>query len=1403
MGRTRMAYTREEIKALVDRLFSRAAEESGNQNRMFEIVRVAWNLKNWVEKGGQEPVPEGEVERARALLAGEALGEEQVTLEAAQGKPLLEEEPPVAPERAGGVEGTGAKGPSEGAQEAGLPEAAEPAVLEPTTLVEAPPESPSEKDLERALQDARTKAQAGAYEEAIALLKVVIEEAKDPYLKGRAEKDLQEVQAEQERKLQSLVKEARRAEEEEPQNLERQRKAWEAVLRLQPSHAGALEALRGIQQKESLQKQQRELQALRQQLRSRLKDVREVDQAIRRAEELKESREISDPRLSRELEQTLKELDELRNRILRESEGGASNERAGEYEKAIERYRTALAQGLRVIYDDATGEPLDVPAALERARRAYWQDLLGRASRRHRDAVQSLQDGYPEVAIQRLEEAQELLKKVEEGGEDARRQVDDALARAREEKNRKDQALQWVTEAQSLVDKPEEAWERLIKAKEVYPTYPNIQELLERAESRLAEALAKDAGVDLSKARGSMHRREYEAAREACNRALRRGANLSRPSEDLKRRWDEARALLEEIDREEQAYATLKRQMDLIRAALKEQNARRAKELLDRLSEEEQKDPEVQALRLEWSSLVGDDERYDQAAQFFYEREYSRVLEVCDSLRSSSAYAQKAAELRLRAQVRLWLQEARTAYEKGALDDALKRYEQMIGVESRLPEEDLPLVREAKEAAKRVREEAEQIQTFQHRLAEVKRLREAAPPSWEKWWDALENLRKENMPAAFRSLLEKEAKEGADLWRKQAEEEARQARLKGSIREAYQALKPLGDRRLISQEHREWRRVQFEYHKWMAERLLESMEDRDWEQAVGEARQALDTASEDRLQEAREFWQKALKAASLKRAQRAAVSANPRGAIELLEQNLSQYPFLREDPEVCQALLRYALGAREFQQALKQAQAMDYVRGQEGTGPWWQRLVQAVQWFAEGRRSEAVDLLADIEGRGAEALRKSPLLREEVEAQKGRIRDLLWQELSGATGDQTVRQILCLHLISRLQGGKDDEVERRLQAFGDRFPTIAKSLLSRVQGFSPGTSLQGTLAQARSLLAEAEAVREAADVVPGGREWGGFLEPQVKALKDKVARWEAAVGLLQEIEEAWRRAVQGTWDYQNLDKLYNQLVERLEGEEFPEVSEWRKKIQELSQIVKNLANRVAQVEEPWNQEDFERLSRLLSEISAEVTKAKRTLGEEGFAVPPKKLRLTDPYQGDTLEGIDAVRERVDQKRRNLEAWEGWKNEFDQYYEKAGACWQQIEEWLGASPPCLSRSKARLEELAGLLDELQRLAERQPAEALSGKAEELKEQWSQDRIRSFTNRLRDEIRKRITEVEEGLAKAEEPLERIRRFVRKGAPLSKERNRRTLEGFLEDLRRIDSCHPDLERYGDLLKRFGPSR
>jgi septal ring factor EnvC (AmiA/AmiB activator) len=70
---------------------------------------------------------------------------------------------------------------------------------------------------------------------------------------------------------------------------------------------------------------------------------------------------------------------------------------------------------------------------------------------------------------------------------------------------------------------------------------------------------------------------------------------------------------------------------------------------------------------------------------------------------------------------------------------------------------------------------------------------------------------------------------------------------------------------------------------------------------------------------------------------------------------------------------------------------------------------------------------------------------------------------------------------------------------------------------------------------------------------------------------------------------------------------------------------------------------------------------------------------------------------------------------------------------------------------------------------------------------------------DQVRQKRQRLEEQIKAVEEPLQNIEKFRKSRRLLSVKRNRDALRQLLEELRAVDSCHPELERYKLLLERF----
>lgn len=573
-----------------------------------------------------------------------------------------------------------------------------------------------EGDLSELLNGARKKNADGRYQEAISDLQAIIRSAEGDFAK-EAEAELSSVWKNYRKRKEQLLKEARRIDEEHPENLDARRRSWQKVYDFAPQDNEAAEGLNRVQKDEREAELRRQLHKLRYPLIRAEKDLREVDEARRKAEQLLSREVFSDPELHRQADETRKELIELRDKILRASAGGASSERAKDFEKALTIYEDALDNCYVVIQDDVTGEPIQVQEALRRTRKAYWQDLKERAMRRHEEAKASLEEGYPETAVSRLEDAYGLTMRIKEGGEDIRRLISSALLQAREALKNKERAQRLVAEAEVERDL-EKARANLKRAQHLYPKYPNIGRLIQEKERIILSRLVDEARHDIAEARTALVRgwafseetkacEEFAEARELCRRAARRGAHLSITSRQWEKKQQEIDRLLRKINNRQEAWQAMLNDLCRLDQAISEKDVRLANTLLTDL-EAWSDDKRVMLRREQLILLQGDEEKLVEAERlFFEERDYEATLHLCnsDDLRASPFFRDQARELKRRAQARLWLERAQRSYRTGDFDEALEDFRRVEALLSRLPEEDRSLWEEACEQRRRIEKE--------------------------------------------------------------------------------------------------------------------------------------------------------------------------------------------------------------------------------------------------------------------------------------------------------------------------------------------------------------------------------------------------------------------------------------------------------------------------------------------------------------------------------------------------------------------------------------------------------------------------------------------------------------------------------------------------------------------------
>ncbi len=254
-------------------------------------------------------------------------------------------------------------------------------------------------------------------------------------------------------------------------------------------------------------------------------------------------------------------------------------------------YRKAILNGLTEIIDDALGTPVDPVEALKRTRLAYFEDLKKRAAQCYDHAKANLSAGVPDVALHWLNEAQELLGKVEEGGEDLRRELWVLMDQVNSEIEQKQVADKLVFVAQNYVDLTESRL-LLMRAQQIYPAYPDIDRLIQGKESLVLLKIINDMTHDIANADIALRARKFYEACQHCNQALSRGLNLGVSNDELRAKRREAEQMLRVIAEQEKNLASLVNKLLKNDQSLERGDLRVAQRMFDLLTPEERNSPE-------------------------------------------------------------------------------------------------------------------------------------------------------------------------------------------------------------------------------------------------------------------------------------------------------------------------------------------------------------------------------------------------------------------------------------------------------------------------------------------------------------------------------------------------------------------------------------------------------------------------------------------------------------------------------------------------------------------------------------------------------------------------------------------------------------------------------------------
>ena len=1266
------------------------------------------------------------------------------------------------------------------------------------------PKEMDDNQLRRLMEEVRRSATSPDpdYAKSLAVLEQVMHQARDPKLRNSAQLLHAEMQARRNRRKEELLAQAQRLQQTEPSS-PRLRGVWEAVLRVDPEDQAARAGLRQLDQRERTEEWRRRIRALRAPLTADRKDIREVQTARRQAAQLIDTQEITDPELRLQLDETYRQLNELRDAILKASQGGTSAERAKDFENAIKTYLAARNAGYDVIIDDMTGEPINVHEALRRTRRAYWDDLVARAGQRYTDAERALEDGYPETAVNWLEEAIGLLNKVEEGGEETRRQIDQLLSRAKEARTRTLEARQLVNEAAAETD-PQLARSKLVAAKQLCPTYPDIDQLLANVERLVVDQVARDMAIDLSMARGvlgGVASERFDQARQICRQANLRGANLSITSDDLLARRREVEELLAVIDQQEQVHHQLLLQLAPVDAALQEGDLRLARLLLEDLADFKNH-PEVRHRRQRLALLQDDDAKFREAEELFLFADYRAAIQLCEALiaDNSAKYKASADQLRRQAQARIWLEEADDLWEAGQFVDAQQKYQLVVGLQGDLPATDQYLLDRAQAKLNELQLQQTRQQELKRRLETAISLRKQSPPAWEAWYAALQALRHE-APVWLQPQIDGEFTAGTQEWRSAAWQTADECMRKGDWRGAYQQLEPLYRMGLISDRDERWRNVEYAFYKSEAERLLASHSLTDLAQAETMAQQAWQAAPDAQRSTAELLARDVVGQAVLKAAALEAASANPgpAGAVHRLQTKLEQYPFLLNDARIRSAMMRYLLDLGDYESAAQQAKLMAYVPEEQDQADRWQELIAAAADFGHDRKTQAVRVVVDLRERTGQRPSEAfdDLLRHAV----NRMLVSLYAELDPTA--PLLDRVQQLDLILQLNPN-DGRARSELNRLAGGLERLARQRCDELRELRLGGSLLTSLDACVKELDELQSIRRVLAQLNPNHPSVSQLQGAEGNLVSLVEIWRLAARQLAELEQLWSRCIlaQEEQDVQQAEDVLRRAQHLLDQQPVTELSVWIKRLSALRTFLASSDQELGTLRHAWRDDDFEQVIESIDRLEALIRQAEADIQDGHLTLPARRIQCLDTLRGEFAPDLATLRLWAAEKRNNLADWQKWQAGFFDVQKRFNTLAERIEADLAANPPCLSRPLTQLAELEAMAAELIRQLELQPAATLSNKAQAIAQRLSPEALREALERIRQDILAQQENIRTKLLQIQDPLEQLRQFAgRKGIVLAATRNRETLRYLIAQVKAIDSCNPDAAAYEEMLReRFG---
>lgn len=1035
---------------------------------------------------------------------------------------------------------------------------------------------------------------------------------------------------------------------------------------------------------------------------------------------------------------------------------------------------------------------------------------IERAQHRIADATDLMTHAAPEQAIDKLTDALDLLRKVEEGGDEWRRRAETLLEAARTNQSRMEQAAAYASDSVKAID-PYQSWMLLQRAKDTYPEYPQIAERIQQIERQLVDRVLVEMHSDRMAIEALLNNRNFEDARSIAGQMMQRGRNLDFifDHEEYQKQVQATENLLRDINSTHNAWRRLQDRLKNAHRALDNQELSVARILFDALAKDYSNDEiEIVRLRIRLAKFGDESERWREAQKLFDQaQDFDQIIGLCEALSTSSEFGQQANDLQPRAEGRLWTEQAESYTQRGRWQEAQALYRRIVDLRQSLPSADRYLIDQAEAALKGLQGRAEQAKSYEDEMRKIEQAR--AESKWSEWYNRLTAL-KSKAGDLLQHNIENERVTGIPEWRDDALTEAERILvIQGDDRwrGAFERLKPLFTIGAIGKDNPRFCYIAYHYHTYEADLRANSKAPGEQDRAVEYRRQALAFAAPQDQQNAQTALQQTIRNRALTLARHAATDSGPRHALDILKEQLEKYQReLQEDGEVWGRFIQYALQSEDFETAHTTAQSLQFVDSMKPQARTWQQMVDAIKGF-QGRDSlpaweQRTKAILDVSAMAGE---EAVLLNEVLDEFRNRLADrlrayLFANRLAGFAGD-TLQRARIYSLMLQLQP-TDQRMRSEMEKVYQQILTLARNLIERTKLLLGGTqsNLDGELTQLTSIDVRIE------ELLQTFRYLNVQADEPVQVLIQNQRNIQQRIELLRkhqdqaaELERLFQRVLTEDWAIEELENTLSATLAtaRTLGVD-NRTNGWEDRFHKIKTELAELKRLFIAIQENWDTEDFDKVQASCDALDSQLLQSRIRLSEPSLSFPDGYIEVYDTYSQRSLNTVEVIRNAATEKKQMLSLWRDWVQRFETLQEQSRISYSQVTKQIQATPPCLSKARDPLINNLGHMQSLNHHLEAKslPPTPLSSEANRYKRMIEETNLRGQIEIQLTERQHELNLIDRRIKDLDRSLDQLRDFMRGVKNMGLIANQETFRGLAEPIRQADACHPELL---NLIERF----